>query len=148
MNQPLLTHTHARTHTSHTRSPYLPKPNNPMESVQLPSVLQPKALSQQMLFCYHRQLSLLAASDKTLLSDPDVKEFNLSDAPPERTGWWRDEWASKIPSGLRDVICLFDFFFFPFCSWCCFWSGVSAVRSSVSKEALVRAERWAILRRG
>lgn len=33
-----------------------------------------------MLSRYQRQLSLFTPSDKTLLSDPDVKEFNLSDA--------------------------------------------------------------------
>lgn len=55
-----------------------------------------------MLSRYHRQLSLLTLPDKTLLSDPDVKEFNLSDAPEERTGRRRDERALKIPTGLRD----------------------------------------------
>lgn len=80
-------HTHTSIPHKHTQS-IPPKACNPVESVQLPSVLKPKALSQQMLFCYHRQLSLLAASDKTLLSDPDVKEFNLSDAPQEQRGGW------------------------------------------------------------
>lgn len=33
-----------------------------------------------MLSRYQRQLSLFALSEKTLFSDPDVKEFNLPDA--------------------------------------------------------------------
>jgi len=103
-----------------------------------------KPESQQMLSRYHCQLSLLAPSDKTLLSDPDVKEFNLPDAPQELTGRQRDEWASKIPTGLRDEM----YYVFFFVGLCCFWSAFSAVRSSASKEALVKRERWAILQQG
>lgn len=57
-----------------------------------------------MLFGYHWQLPLLAPSDKTLLFDPDVKEFNLADAPKGQTGSWRDERASELPTGIRDEI--------------------------------------------
>lgn len=105
MFQPI--HTHLPTHKrTHTRTPASPTSRqSPTIQWNLYNFLlfsNQKPYSQQMLSRYHCQLSLLAFSDKTLLSDPDVKEFNLPDAPKEQTGSWRDEWASKIPAGLRD----------------------------------------------